>query len=329
MDWIERIDWEMHDGVNLAMINDITRNQFYDKILRGNVKNKNCVDIGFGTGLLSVMALRHGAAHVTAYERDYNRFQLGQHVIQKLGLEDRITLINDSFRRGLLRSLPDIDVVFHEAVSRDIWGEFLWDSICDFDGLFLPSEYRIEIHALPVTRRIAKGFLTHNTPGYFEPGVDVPNQFVKTINAVIKASTGLSAPKVRLNPGLTDLPPMYSIYRQPTAYLNLLGQDSLSASYNIDIPAREVTVQDKNQTTVDVLDLDLREVEMTVVLDPKVSDTWVIAPRAYLKHNDHILYLDRGSWGSIPAVIAHAISTNNVIVSQNVRDGKFKFTLSE
>ena len=73
-DILKEIDWYNHDGVNLSMINDFMRNQFYDRVLSKHVTNQNCTDVGFGTGLLSMIALKHGATHVRAFEVDYHRY---------------------------------------------------------------------------------------------------------------------------------------------------------------------------------------------------------------------------------------------------------------
>ena len=90
MEFLKRIDWHNHDGVNLGMINDFMRNQFYDRILSRYVRDQQCTDIGFGTGLLSMLALKHGAKHIRAFESDPDRFQLGCEIISRLGLHDQI-----------------------------------------------------------------------------------------------------------------------------------------------------------------------------------------------------------------------------------------------
>lgn len=65
-----KINWLSDDGVNLLMINDVPRNAFYSKILSKNVQGKKCCDVGFGTGMLSILALKHGATSIIAYEKD-------------------------------------------------------------------------------------------------------------------------------------------------------------------------------------------------------------------------------------------------------------------
>jgi predicted RNA methylase len=97
MDFLKRIDWNNHDGVNLGMINDFVRNQFYDRVISRYVQDQDCTDIGFGTGLLSMLALKHGARHIRAFESDTDRYQLGCEIIKQLGLHNRIELLNEQY----------------------------------------------------------------------------------------------------------------------------------------------------------------------------------------------------------------------------------------
>ena len=113
MDFLNRIDWHNHDGVNLGMINDFMRNQFYDRILSRYVKDQDCTDIGFGTGLLSMLALKHGARHVRAFESDRDRYQLGCKIIEQLNLTDWIELINERYDH----SYQPTPVTFTETVN--------------------------------------------------------------------------------------------------------------------------------------------------------------------------------------------------------------------
>ena len=47
-------------------------------------KPLSILEIGFGTGFLSMLALKHGARSIVAYESDINRYQLGCEVIKIL-----------------------------------------------------------------------------------------------------------------------------------------------------------------------------------------------------------------------------------------------------
>jgi predicted RNA methylase len=86
------LDWKFDNGISTYMTTDKDRNQFMDRVLARTVKDKNCLDIGFGTGLLSFLAVKHGAKHVTAFEFNYERYLLGQYLIEKMGLQDQTSI---------------------------------------------------------------------------------------------------------------------------------------------------------------------------------------------------------------------------------------------
>lgn len=139
------INWKDY-GFELSMITDKARNEFYDKIFT-EVKNQHCIEVGFGTGILSLIALKHNPKHITAYEMDYERYLLGKDIIEKLGLQDRITLIND--RIGQLTK-QDGDIVIHEIVDQNIWGEGLFYNFSDIPmipNLYFCDWYVTEISA--------------------------------------------------------------------------------------------------------------------------------------------------------------------------------------
>ena len=119
-DFLNTLNWNNDDGINLPMINDLIRNYYYEKILSRYVHNQKCIDIGFGTGLLSMMALKHGAAHVIAYESNDERYLLGREVIDRLNLGKKITLVHDRYHRDTSINAP---VIFTETMSAGIWGE--------------------------------------------------------------------------------------------------------------------------------------------------------------------------------------------------------------
>ena len=119
MDFLDCVDFENHNGVYLPMINDVARNQFYDSILH-EVQDQDCIEIGFGTGFLSMLALKHGARSIVAYESDPERYQLGCEVIKILKLQDRITLLNQRYTHDCNHNAT---VIFTETVDDNIWGE--------------------------------------------------------------------------------------------------------------------------------------------------------------------------------------------------------------
>ena len=125
------------------MILDAKRNRFYDNILQENAKDRCCVEIGFGTGILSILALKHGAKHVLAFETDYRRFLLGQQIIERLNLQDRVELVHEKFHKNMTEKVGS-KLVFHEIVNPTIWSEGLYHCMnTQYD--MIPHEYHFEI----------------------------------------------------------------------------------------------------------------------------------------------------------------------------------------
>jgi hypothetical protein len=182
MDFLNRVDFENHDGVYLSMLNDISRNQFYDQILT-EVHDQHCVEIGFGTGLLSMLALKHGARSIVAYESDPDRYRLGCEVIRVLKLQDRITLINRRYDHTCEHGQT---IVFTETVDDNIWGEGLYNSLPRQPGQqFLPGQYFLEIYAVPISADIASSLIQAHEKNYFSPGVDIDSRFVSYVNLLL------------------------------------------------------------------------------------------------------------------------------------------------
>ena len=166
MEFLDRVDFENHDGVSLPMLNDVARNQFYDQILT-EVRDHDCVEIGFGTGLLSMLALKHGARSIIAYESDPNRYQLGREIIKIFGLQHRITLLNQRYDHTCDH---DRTVVFTETVDENIWGEGLYNSLPRLPGRrFLPGQYFLEIYSVPISADIASSLIQMHEEHQFAP----------------------------------------------------------------------------------------------------------------------------------------------------------------
>lgn len=149
-------NWRDDYGLSLAMIADTTRNQFYDTIFSETVQGKHCIEIGFGTGFLSFLALKYDPKHITAYEIDKERYELGKYLIDKLGAQDKITLINQRFSLNDIRDTHDL--IFHEIVDQDLWGEGLY---CNFTERLplVPSKYYCDFYACPLTQEQVDAFL--------------------------------------------------------------------------------------------------------------------------------------------------------------------------
>lgn len=170
------MDWLRDDGINLSMINDHVRNRFYHDMIKSVVAGRSCIDVGFGTGLLTMMALDHGAAHVTAYEVDHGRYNLGLDTIKKCGIEDQVTLLNKKYDHAQRRDPKDL--LFHEIIHANIWDEGLWHCLPRHpDSNFFPQCYQIEIRALSLPE--------WSDRPRFDPGVEVNAQFCDILNQLV------------------------------------------------------------------------------------------------------------------------------------------------
>ena len=302
MDFLDRVDFEHHDGVYLSMLNDVSRNQFYDQVLT-QVRDHDCVEIGFGTGLLSMLALKHGARSIVAYESDSDRYRLGCEVIKVLKLQDRITLINQRYDHTCKH---DQTVVFTETVDDNIWGEGLYNSLPRQPGQqFLPGQYFLEIYAAPISADIAGSLIQAHEEHQFSPGVDVDFHFVSYINLLLsKKYKKPIKSKVGLPEGVTELKPM------PT-YVDWATNNTYAGRYVIDANAPFV-----NES--------VRRLRVDTAKQPVL-----IVPRAGMQHGSNRLYLDTGHW-KLPANPAVINAPNSqVIVEHDLHTGKITYKIEE
>lgn len=93
------------------MLSDRTRLAAYDKALAATVRPGDIVaDVGAGTLVLGLMALRHGAAHVYAIEGDPETAELAARVARDNQLTDRVTVIQGDARVAKLARKADVVV---------------------------------------------------------------------------------------------------------------------------------------------------------------------------------------------------------------------------
>ena len=181
--FLQNLNWERDQGIQLGMINDKLppgRNLFYDKILNC-VQGKQCVEIGFGTGLLSMIALHHGAEHVEAWESDYNRFLLGTHIIDTLQLNNKITLYHGLYNKKQFTDKEKI--VFHEIIGSNIWNEGMRDALPLESSCIIPGEFLVEFDILSMTKETyEQAFLTNRR---FEPNLSYLSAFTNVVQQLI------------------------------------------------------------------------------------------------------------------------------------------------
>lgn len=185
MNHLKNINWNGATfGFDLLMINDHQRNRFYRDAL-GDCQDKIVLDIGSGTGILSVMAVQAGAQHVYSFERDPQNFLSVQGFIRDAGLQDKITVICSDILEVDKHSWPhqSIDIIITETFANDCFIEnfaFLVEHV--EQGFNLSPDHRwipdhIELHV---------GLVDVEPEPEFDPGVPLPEQYAKQIHDAIK-----------------------------------------------------------------------------------------------------------------------------------------------
>ena len=308
MDFLNHINWTNHDGVWLGMINDFGRNQFYDRILSRYVKDQNCTDIGFGTGLLSIMALKHGARHVRAFESDENRYHLGCEIIKRLNLQDRIELINNRYTRDF----DPTPVTFTETVDSTLWQEGLWNSLpSDNSRVFLPGTYFLEVWAVPIPERFAKGLCRPAAyPSVFDPAVDIDAKFIEVINT-LRGST-VPVADVELLPGIVNFPQQQDTDWGWHPYMRAVRAGKVVAGYNTQHWHPEQQTFDLTVSTKDWQD-----------------QCVLIVPRFGMKQDNDVLYLDEGCWGPVRDPIILVRPDCDLAIQHNVKTGQISYTMKD
>lgn len=307
MSFLSRIDWHNHDGVNLGMINDFMRNQFYDRILSRYVADQRCTDIGFGTGLLTMLALKHGAEHVQAFESDLDRYQLGCEIIKQLKLQDRIELINERYDHNYSPRL----VTFTETVNGNLWWEGLWNSLPrGHETVFLPGTYFLEIWAVEIPESFARGLCrSGQSQSCFNPGVDVDFEFVSVVNSLAgKAGTG----SLPLNSGIVTFERQQETDWGWIPYMRAVQAGSVVASYSA-----THWDEDRELFTLDVDTKDWRD------------KTVLIVPRLGMAQDNDRLYLDTGHWGPGENPIILSNPQTNLVVEHIVKTGLITYSLEQ
>ncbi|QQP32439.1 Putative arginine n-methyltransferase, partial [Caligus rogercresseyi] len=122
-----------HFGIHHEMLSDEVRTNSYREAIERNAKSlihsKDILDLGCGTGILSLFSARSGAKSVTAVDMS-DVLSHAIDIAHENGLQDII-----SFRKGRLENIPDInqkfDVIVSEWMGYFLLFEGMLDSVLD------------------------------------------------------------------------------------------------------------------------------------------------------------------------------------------------------
>lgn len=98
------------------------RNNWYYNQIKTVSRDKVCLDIGTGSGILSLFALHCGAKHVYMVDHNINCCIMAKNILQEAGIDPfRYTIIHTKFDESLVSTLPNIDVVISEVISSNFF----------------------------------------------------------------------------------------------------------------------------------------------------------------------------------------------------------------
>lgn len=119
-----------HFYIHEEMLKDKIRTNAYRSAIEGNpqdFKDKIVLDIGAGTGILSIFAARAGAKHVYAVENAEIAF-FAREIIKKNGFENKITVLKGKMEE-LELPVPEVDIIISEWMGYFLLYESMLDSV--------------------------------------------------------------------------------------------------------------------------------------------------------------------------------------------------------
>jgi predicted RNA methylase/Flp pilus assembly protein TadD len=136
-------------GWHLPMLADQARNDAYERAIIAKVQPGDIVlDIGTGSGLLAMMAIRAGAAHVYACEADEILADLAREIVERNGFQDQITILaKHSTALVIGEDLPRrADLLVTEIFDRAVVGEGVlptmnhaWQNLLEAEARVIPE----------------------------------------------------------------------------------------------------------------------------------------------------------------------------------------------
>eukprot|EP00741_Cyanophora_paradoxa_P006907 tig00001049_g6682.t1 len=138
--------WQIHE----EMLRDAVRTEAYRDFLYKNpdvVRDKVVLDVGCGTGILSMFATRAGARHVIGVDRS-SIVETAREIVRRNGLEAKVTILRGRVE-DLLPSLPmPVDVIISEWMGYFLLYESMLDTVIAARDALLPAE-RAAAGAIP------------------------------------------------------------------------------------------------------------------------------------------------------------------------------------
>ncbi|OIT04255.1 PREDICTED: probable protein arginine N-methyltransferase 1.2 [Nicotiana attenuata] len=145
-----------HFGIHEEMLKDVVRTKTYQNVIYKNsflFKDKVVLDVGAGTGILSLFCAKVGAKHVYAIECS-SMADMAQEIVKLNGFSDVITVIKGKVEEIDL-PVPQVDIIISEWMGYFLLYENMLDTVLYArdkwlvkDGLVLPDKASLYLTAI-------------------------------------------------------------------------------------------------------------------------------------------------------------------------------------
>jgi protein arginine N-methyltransferase 1 len=165
------------------MLADRVRVNSYEKAIRRNIKaEQTVIDLGTGTGILSIFAARQGAK---VYAIDHSKFI---ETAKKIAAHNKMDNIHFVYANSRDFTPPEkVDVILHEQIGDDLFEENMVENLLDLKartlkegGIILPACFALYLEPVTLTE-------PHRVPFIWEEpihGIDF--SFMRTMEGVEK-----------------------------------------------------------------------------------------------------------------------------------------------
>ncbi|KAJ2547906.1 Nuclear SAM-dependent mono-and asymmetric methyltransferase [Coemansia sp. RSA 1933] len=119
-----------HFGIHEEMLKDVVRTTSYrDAILKNKAifKDKVVLDVGCGTGILSMFAAKAGAKHVIGVDMS-NIIDKAKLIVKENGLSDKVTLLKGKMEEVVL-PFDKVDIIISEWMGYFLLYESMLDTV--------------------------------------------------------------------------------------------------------------------------------------------------------------------------------------------------------
>ncbi|WCJ42642.1 Protein arginine N-methyltransferase 1.1 [Euphorbia peplus] len=145
-----------HFGIHEEMLKDVVRTKTYQNVIYQNkflIKNKVVLDVGAGTGILSLFCAKAGAAHVYAVECS-QMADMAKEIVETNGYSDVITVLKGKIEEIEL-PVAKVDIIISEWMGYFLLYENMLNTVLYArdkwlvdDGILLPDKTSLFVTAI-------------------------------------------------------------------------------------------------------------------------------------------------------------------------------------